>query len=136
MKTVEQRKAFMYKIFDISLPDAYIRELTGIEISLLIEEARTEHLRLEKEINETVQPTFPIADLDDPTAPMPSEYSYDPMLYRDEIAEDPALEGKLEVAKELSERVGLVLAVLGSAQTHRARLINLEAQIDRERSRQ
>ncbi len=125
----------MYKIFDISLPDSYIRELTGIEISLLIDEARAEHRRLEKEINEVVQPTFPIADLDDPTAPLPSEYSYDPMLYRDEIAEDPTLENKLKVAKELSERVGLVLAVLGSAQTQRARLINLEARIDRERSR-
>lgn len=125
----------MYKIFDISLPDSYIRELTGIEISLLIDEARAEHRRLEKEINEVVQPTFPIADLDDPTAPLPSEYSYDPILYRDEIAEDPALENKLKVAKELSERVGLVLAVLGSAQTQRARLINLEARIDRERSR-
>ena len=125
----------MYKIFDISLPDSYIRELTGIEISLLIDEARAEHRRLEKEINEVVQPTFPIADLDDQTAPLPSEYSYDPMLYRDEIAEDPGLEKKLEVAKELSERVGLVLAVLGSAQTQRARLINLEARIDRERSR-
>ena len=125
----------MYKIFDISLPDSYIRELTGIEISRLIDEARAEHRRLEKEINEVVQPTFPIADLDDPTAPLPSEYSYDPMLYRDEIAEDPALEKKLKVAKELSERVGLVLAVLGSAQTQRARLINLEARIDRERSR-
>jgi hypothetical protein len=125
----------MYKIFDISLPDSYIRELTGIEISLLIDEARAEHRRLEKEINEVVQPTFPIADLDDPTAPLPSEYSYDPTLYRDEIAEDPALEDKLRVAKELSERVGLVLAVLGSAQTQRARLINLEARIDRERSR-
>lgn len=125
----------MYKIFDISLPDSYIRELTGTEISLLIDEARAEHRRLEKEINEVVQPTFPIADLDDPTAPLPSEYSYDPMLYRDEIAEDPALENKLKVAKELSERVGLVLAVLGSAQTQRARLINLEARIDRERSR-
>jgi hypothetical protein len=125
----------MYKIFDISLPDSYIRELTGIEISLLIDEARAEHRRLEKEINEVVQPTFPIADLDDPTAPLPSEYSYDPTLYRDEIAEDPTLENKLKVAKELSERVGLVLAVLGSAQTQRARLINLEARIDRERSR-
>lgn len=125
----------MYKIFDISLPDSYIRELTGTEISLLIDEAKAEHRRLEKEINEVVQPTFPIADLDDPTAPLPSEYSYDPMLYRDEIAEDPALENKLKVAKELSERVGLVLAVLGSAQTQRARLINLEARIDRERSR-
>ena len=125
----------MYKIFDISLPDSYIRELTGVEISLLIDEAKAEHRRLEKEINEVVQPTFPIADLDDPTAPLPSEYSYDPMLYRDEIAEDPALEDKLKVAKELSERVGLVLAVLGSAQTQRARLINLEARIDRERSR-
>lgn len=125
----------MYKIFDISLPDSYIRELTGTEISLLIDEAKAEHRRLEKEINEVVQPTFPIADLDDPTAPLPSEYSYDPMLYRDEIAEDPALEDKLKVAKELSERVGLVLAVLGSAQTQRARLINLEARIDRERSR-
>ena len=125
----------MYKIFDISLPDSYIRELTGTEISLLIDEARAEHRRLEKEINEVVQPTFPIADLDDPTAPLPREYSYDPMLYRDEIAEDPALEDKLKVAKELSERVGLVLAVLGSAQTQRARLINLEARIDRERSR-
>lgn len=125
----------MYKIFDISLPDSYIRELTGTEISLLIDEAKAEHRRLEKEINEVVQPTFPIADLDDPTAPLPSEYSYDPMLYKDEIAEDPALENKLKVAKELSERVGLVLAVLGSAQTQRARLINLEARIDRERSR-
>ena len=125
----------MYKIFDISLPDSYIRELTGTEISLLIDEAKAEHRRLEKEINEVVQPTFPIADLDDPTAPLPSEYSYDPMLYREEIAEDPALEDKLKVAKELSERVGLVLAVLGSAQTQRARLINLEARIDRERSR-
>ncbi|ATW58510.1 hypothetical protein SEA_ZION_7 [Corynebacterium phage Zion] len=135
MKRSRTKEGFMYKIFDISLPDSYIRELTGIEISLLIDEARAEHRRLEKEINEVVQPTFPIADLDDPTAPLPSEYSYDPMLYRDEIAEDPALEKKLEVAKELSERVGLVLAVLGSAQTQRARLINLEARIDRERSR-
>ena len=33
------------------------------------------------------------------------------------------------------EKVGLVLAVLGSAQTQRAKVLNLEAKVERERER-
>lgn len=125
----------MYKIFDISLPDAYIKELSGLEIALLIEEAKAEHLRLETEIDRLMWPDNSRLDIDNATLPNPSEYAYDPMLYKEEIEDDPTMEMKLRVAKELSERVGLVLAILGSAQTQRAKLLNLEARIERERGR-
>ena len=124
----------MYRVFDISLPDAYIRELSGIELALLIEEAKVEQMRLENEIDDLMWSDSPRLSTGQ-NLPLPSEYSYDPMLYREEIEEDPTVEAKLRVAKDLSERVGLVLAVLGSGQTQRARLLNLEARIERERSR-
>lgn len=126
----------MYKIFDLSLPDAYIRELSSAEITTLVEEARAEHFRLEREIDELMWKDNPRLNSahasGNANMPLPSEYSYDPLLYRDEFDEDPSIEGKLKLAKELSERVGLVMAVLGSALTQRAKLINLEAAIDRE----
>ena len=129
----------MYKIFDLSLPDAYIRELSSAEITTLVEEARAEHFRLEREIDELMWKDNPRLNSahasGNANMPLPSEYSYDPLLYRDEFDEDPAIEGKLKLAKELSEKVGLVMAVLGSALTQRAKLINLEAAIDRERDK-
>lgn len=122
----------MYEIFDLSLPDEYIQELTGYEISTLIEEAQMEILGLEKEIDSLMWPDSTRIS-DDPNHPMPSEFSYDPMLYREEIEADPEIEEKLQLAKELSERVGLAMAVLGSAQLQRAKIINLEAKIEREK---
>lgn len=122
----------MYKIFDPSLPDSYISKLTSLEVSLLIHEAETERLVLEREIDELMWPNN--SRFEGENLPLPSEYSYDPILYRNEIEKDPELESKLAIAQDLSEQVGLVMAVLGSAQTARAKILNLEAQIERERS--
>ena len=124
----------MYKIFDMSLPDAYIKELSSLELTLLIEEAKAEHMRLENEIDSLMWMDSPRLEMG-PNMPLPSEYAYDPMLYSEEIEADPTMEQRLRVAKELAEKVGLVLAVLGSAQTQRAKVLNLEAKVERERER-
>ena len=124
----------MYKIFDMSLPDAYIKELSSLELTLLIEEAKAEHMRLENEIDSLMWMDSPRLEMG-PNMPLPSEYAYDPMLYSEEVEADPTMEQRLRVAKELAEKVGLVLAVLGSAQTQRAKVLNLEAKVERERER-
>jgi hypothetical protein len=134
MENDHKRGTFMYKIFDMSLPDAYIKELSSLELTLLIEEAKAEHMRLENEIDSLMWMDSPRLEMG-PNMPLPSEYAYDPMLYSEEIEDDPTMEQKLRVAKELAEKVGLVLAVLGSAQTQRAKVLNLEAKVERERER-
>ena len=134
MENDHKRGTFMYKIFDMSLPDAYIKELPSLELALLIEEAKAEHMRLENEIDSLMWMDSPRLEMG-PNMPLPSEYAYDPMLYSEEIADDPTMEQRLRVAKELAEKVGLVLAVLGSAQTQRAKVLNLEAKVERERER-
>jgi hypothetical protein len=134
MENDHKRGTFMYKIFDMSLPDAYIKELSSLELTLLIEEAKAEHMRLENEIDSLMWMDSPRLEMG-PNMPLPSEYAYDPMLYSDEVEADPTMEQRLRVAKELAEKVGLVLAVLGSAQTQRAKVLNLEAKVERERER-
>ena len=134
MENDPKRGTFMYKIFDMSLPDAYIKELSSLELTLLIEEAKAEHMRLESEIDSLMWMDSPRLEMG-PNMPLPSEYAYDPMLYSDEVEADPTMEQRLRVAKELAEKVGLVLAVLGSAQTQRAKVLNLEAKVERERER-
>ena len=134
MENDHKRGTFMYKIFDMSLPDAYIKELSSLELTLLIEEAKAEHMRLESEIDSLMWLDSPRLEMG-PNMPLPSEYAYDPMLYSEEIEDDPTMEQRLRVAKELAEKVGLVLAVLGSAQTQRAKVLNLEAKVERERER-
>ena len=134
MENDHKRGTFMYKIFDMSLPDAYIKELSSLELTLLIEEAKAEHMRLENEIDSLMWMDSPRLEMG-PNMPLPSEYAYDPMLYSEEVEADPTMEQRLRVAKELAEKVGLVLAVLGSAQTQRAKVLNLEAKVERERER-
>ena len=134
MENDHKRGTFMYKIFDMSLPDAYIKELSSLELTLLIEEAKAEHMRLENEIDSLMWMDSPRLEMG-PNMPLPSEYAYDPMLYSEEVEDDPTMEQRLRVAKELAEKVGLVLAVLGSAQTQRAKVLNLEAKVERERER-
>lgn len=111
-----------YRIFDESLPDSYIGKLDPEELDLLIEEAKTAHLELEREIDGTIWEHAPqLAPNGEPINKVwPSEFSYEPILYRDEIDQNPKFERKLRKADELSKRVGLVLAVLGSANTHKA----------------
>lgn len=123
-----------YKIFDISLPEKYIAELSEDDINLLIEEAETEHVRLEREIDALIWKDTPYVSEDGhPTREVwPSEFSYLPILYRDEIAADPALERRLAKASELSKEVGRVLAVMGSARVQQARFIAIKARIDME----
>lgn len=121
----------MYKIFDISLPDDYIRSLTSMELSLLIHEAETERNRLEREIDELMWADNSRFAPENEGLPLPSEYSYDTFLYEREIEQDPALEGKLRLAQQRSEEVGLVMAVLASAQLQRAKIVSLENQVQR-----
>lgn len=111
-----------YQIFDISLPDKYIEELTEEELLVLIDEGREEHLRLEREIDRLVWPDAP--QVKDDGTPVgghwPSEFSYLPAFYLREIEEDPAMEKRLYEADDLSRQVGRVLAVIGSAKTQLA----------------
>ena len=126
-----------YKIFDISLPEKYIAELSENDINTLIAEAETEHLRLEREIDALVWKDTPYVSEDGhPTNGVwPSEFSYLPILYRDEIANDPTLERRLAKATELSQEVGRVLAVLGSARVQQARFVALKSRIAMEENR-
>src|SRR5699024_1655384 len=120
-----------YNIFDESLPDAYISELTEEELDVLIDEATEEHLRLEKEIDELIWKDTPqIGDKGEPVNKIwPSEMSYLPIFYRDVIAIKPGLEKDLKAADELTQRIGLVLAGKGTAITQQAQLSSLYVSI-------
>lgn len=122
-----------YKIFDVSLPDSYIEELTEEELDVLIDEGREEHVRLEKIIDKLMWEHTPqLTEEGEPINKVwPSEFSYLPVLYMDEIAEDPGMERKLAEADQISQEVGRVLAVIGSAKTQKATLAALEARIER-----
>src|SRR5699024_3701276 len=122
-----------YKIFDESLPDAYISELTEEELDVLIDEATEEHLRLEKEIDNLIWKDTPqIGDDGEPVNKVrPSEYSYLPILYRDMITAKPGLEKDLKAADELTKRIGFVLPVKRTAITQNAQLSSLYARIAR-----
>ena len=122
-----------YKIFDESLPDAYISELTEEELDVLIDEATEEHLRLEKEIDNLIWKDTPHIGVDgEPVNKvLPSELSSLCIFYRDVIAVKPGLEKDLKTADELTKRIGLVLAVKGTAITHKAHLSSLYARIAR-----
>ena len=113
-----------YAIFDKSLPENYISELTEEELVVLIDEANEEHLRVEREIDALVWPDSPqVGENGEPVNGVwPSEFSYTPALYRDEIASNPALERRLQEAEELSQEVGHILAVRGSAKTFLAQM--------------
>lgn len=121
-----------YRIFDPSLPDKYISELTDEELAVLIDEANEEHLRLEREIDTLCWPDSPqVGENGEPVNGVwPSEFSYIPALYRDEIEGDPALERRLAQATELSRQVGLVLAVRGTAKTYQAQMTSLKERIN------
>ena len=111
-----------YKIFDVSLSERYIAELTEEELDVLIDEANEEHLRIEREIDDIMWPgTSQIGPDGEPANGVwPSMFSYIPALYADEIAVDPGLRKKLERAEDLSLEAGEVLAVRGTAKVYKA----------------
>lgn len=123
-----------YKIFDESLPDSYIEKLDPQDLDLLIEEATQEHLSLEREIDALVWKEAPqIAEDGTPINKVwPSEFAYDAIFYRDEISENPKFAKELKTAQQLSERVGRVKAVLGSAKTQKAQQVALFARLEEE----
>lgn len=118
------------KIFDLTLPERYIMSLNEADTETLIKEADTEHLRLEKEIDETIWPDTPYLNSDGQPARgiWPSEFSYEPVLYRDAIAANPKLERDLYKAADLVKQVAKVKAIAGAARVRRAQITNEQAE--------
>lgn len=118
-------------IFDYHLPDSYIHALSAKDTQTLIDEALERKNELEHEIDEIMWKDDSRFNPDGTfKAIEPSRYSYDPILYADEIEEDPTLLDKLETAKAICEKVALLLAVLGSARLHKARLIDIDSKVE------
>ena len=121
-----------YKFFKKTLPDSEIKNLTLDELKILVEEAKQEQLRIEREIDDLdISGTKIMQSDDSPTAGIyPSEYSYLPALYEAQIKQDPSLRKKLATAEQLSAEVGLVLAVKASALVHLARGVELYERVN------
>ena len=119
-----------YRFFNERLTDAKIADLSDSELEVLIKEADAEHVRLEREIENLIWKGEPHLDSDG--RPLhgvwPSEYSYLPIFYKERIAQEPLLRERLVAADELSQRIGHVLAIKGSAVVvHTARITQREA---------
>lgn len=119
-----------YRFFNERLTDAKIADLSDSELEVLVQEADEEHVRLEREIENLIWQGEP--HLDSEGQPVhgvwPSEYSYLPVFYKERIAQDPLLRERLVRADELSQRIGHVLAIKGSAVVVRtARITQREA---------
>lgn len=119
-----------YRFFNERLTDAKIGDLSDSELEVLVQEAGEEHVRLEREIENLIWQGEPHLDSDG--RPLhgvwPSEYSYLPIFYKERIAQDPLLRERLVSADELSQRIGHVLAIKGSAVVvHTARITQREA---------
>ena len=119
-----------YRFFNERLTDAKIGDLSDSELEVLIKEADAEHVRLEREIENLIWKGEPHLDSDG--RPLhgvwPSEYSYLPIFYKERIAHEPLLRERLVSADELSQRIGHVLAIKGSATVvHTARITQREA---------
>lgn len=119
-----------YRFFNERLTDAKIADLSDSELEVLVQEADEEHVRLEREIENLIWQGEP--HLDSEGQPVhgvwPSEYSYLPVFYKERIAQDPLLRERLVRADDLSQRIGHVLAIKGSAVVVRtARITQREA---------
>lgn len=112
-----------YQIFDETLSEEYIAELTDEELTVLIDEGQEERLRIEREIDMLVWPDTPQVTFNgEPrNGYWPSQFSYEAALYEEELSENPGLRRKLDMAAELSVQVGQVMAVIGSAKVQQAR---------------
>lgn len=122
-----------YRFFNERLTDAKIADLSDSELEVLIQEAGEEHLRLEREIENLIWQGEP--HLDSEGHPIhgvwPSEYSYLPIFYHERITQDPLLRERLIAADELSQRIGHVLAIKGSAVVVRTARITQREAIER-----
>lgn len=119
-----------YRFFNERLTDAKIGDLSDSELEVLIREADAEHVRLEREIESLIWKGEPHLNSDGQPihGVWPSEYSYLPIFYKERIAQDPLLRERLVSADELSQRIGHILAIKGSAVvTHTARITQREA---------
>lgn len=119
-----------YRFFNERLTDAKIADLSDSELEVLVREADAEHVRLEREIESLIWEGEPHLNSEGrPTHGVwPSEYSYLPIFYKERIAQEPLLRERLATADELSQRIGHVLAIKGSAVvTHTARITQREA---------
>lgn len=119
-----------YRFFNERLTDAKIGDLSDSELEVLVQEADAEHVRLEREIESLIWEGEP--HLNSEGKPLhgvwPSEYSYLPIFYHERIMQDPLLRERLVTADELSQRIGHVLAIKGSAVVvHTARITQREA---------
>lgn len=119
-----------YRFFNERLTDAKIADLSDSELEVLVREADAEHVRLEREIENLIWEGEPHLNSDGKPihGVWPSEYSYLPIFYKERIAQEPLLRERLVSADELSQRIGHVLAIKGSAVVvHTARITQREA---------
>lgn len=97
-------------IFDLSLTDKYINSLSYEDSRQLQEEADDFCWKVEESIAELVGAVY-----DDGAGLKPSQYSWDPALYQDDIEEMPWLHDRLLEAQELTADVGRAMAIAYTA---------------------
>lgn len=101
-----------YEIFDLSLPDSYIMELSLDDLHVLLTEASYAWNDLEEELDELMWSDDPRGNgfLAYTPAP-PSEYTYHPSLYGPQIDADPSFRVKLGRAEQLASLAGSARAI-------------------------
>lgn len=104
-------------IFDHSIKDSYIMQLSYEDTQTLIEEAKAEIRKLEIEISDLV------GDIYSPEIGLkPSEISWDPDLYEEEIKARPWVRENMLQAQEISAKVGEILAIEATASLNAQRI--------------
>lgn len=104
-------------IFDLSLDDEYIQNLDYEDSVLLIKEINEWVSEEENEIIEYVGALWIT-----PNSLKPSQVSWDPDLYPEDIAEKPWLRENLLIAEEIAAKIGRALAIQATAEMNRMRI--------------
>lgn len=103
----------MYDVFDLSLTDEYIFNLDMESIRTLIAEAILYQDQAERELIDLIlggeAPSWGVSA---------SKMSMDPLLFQDEIDNDPSFLGKLKEAEEIAAKSGRAEAIEYTALLH------------------
>lgn len=108
-------------IFNLSLTDEYINNLNEEDTHYLIYEVESFTIEMEKEISSIVW-----GHEAPESALKPSQISWDPDLYQEEIAANPSFRAKLDTAQEMSTQIGIALAIKATAYIHLDKLSEKE----------
>lgn len=107
----------MFNIFSLSLSDGYIKNLNLEDTHELIKEAERYMVEQEREIALLIW-----KDERPQTLLKPSQISWDPDLYGEEIDADPSFRTRLNEAQEIAAMTGIARAIQSTALIHLSHL--------------